>query len=150
MTDVTRAVWWNVPPWLETLLYIGTAVGLLVSALALARYARVALRARPVGSGSAFRLAPAVGRVVADILSHRRLLEDRGAGLAHALLFYGFLGLFIGTCLVFVHDKVVGSPADHDGTVLRTVNRLQDRYARPAAVKFDRQPVAMVRQPARQ
>jgi Fe-S oxidoreductase/nitrate reductase gamma subunit len=107
MTDVTRAVWWNVPPWLETLLYIGTAVGLLVSALALARYARVALRARPVGSGSAFRLAPAVGRVVADILSHRRLLEDRSAGLAHALLFYGFLGLFIGTCLVFVHDKVV-------------------------------------------
>ena len=29
------------------------------------------------------------------------------AGWAHALLFYGFLGLFIGTCLVFVHDRVV-------------------------------------------
>ena len=41
------------------------------------------------------------------MLSHRRLLEDRAAGWAHALLFYGFLGLFIGTCLVFVHDRVV-------------------------------------------
>ncbi len=107
MTDVTRAVWWNVPPWLETLLYVGTAVGLLVSALALARYARVAFRARPVESASSFRLGRALARVLADVLSHRRLLEDRGAGLAHALLFYGFLGLFIGTCLVFVHDRFV-------------------------------------------
>ena len=107
MTDVTRAVWWNVPPWLETLLYVGTAVGLLVSALALARYARVALRARPVGSAAGFRLGPALARVLGEVLSHRRLLEDRGAGWAHALLFYGFLGLFIGTCLVFVHDKIV-------------------------------------------
>ena len=62
MTDVTRAVWWNVPPWLETLLYVGTAVGLLVSALALARYARVVLRARPVGSAAGFRLGPALAR----------------------------------------------------------------------------------------
>ena len=45
--------------------------------------------------------------MIADVLSHRRLLEDRGAGWAHALLFYGFVGLFIGTCLVFVHDRIV-------------------------------------------
>jgi Fe-S oxidoreductase len=49
----------------------------------------------------------AVRRVLSDVLSHRRLFEDRGAGWAHALLFYGFLGLFIGTCLVFVHDRIV-------------------------------------------
>jgi Fe-S oxidoreductase/nitrate reductase gamma subunit len=107
VTDVTRAVWWNVPQWLETLLYLGTAAGLLVSAVALARYARTVLRARPIGPAPGFRLGPALGRVLAEVLSHRRLLEDRAAGWAHALLFYGFLGLFIGTCLVFVHDRVV-------------------------------------------
>jgi Fe-S oxidoreductase len=45
--------------------------------------------------------------VLADVLAHRRLLEDPAAGWAHALLFYGFLGLFVGTCLVFVHDRLV-------------------------------------------
>ena len=107
MTDITRAVWWNVPEWLAALLYIGTAVGLLVSALALARQARLVLRARPIGPASPFRIGPAIARVLGDVLSHRRVLEDRGAGWAHALLFYGFLGLFIGTCLVFVHDRIV-------------------------------------------
>jgi Fe-S oxidoreductase len=107
VSDVTRVVWWNVPPWLVTLLYLGTAAGLAVSTLALARHARAVIRGRPVGPAPGFRLGPAVGRALADLLSHRRLLEDRGAGWAHALLFYGFLGLFIGTCLVFVHDRVV-------------------------------------------
>ena len=107
MTDVTRIVWWNVPPWLAALLYLGTAVGLAVSALALARHARAVIRGRPIGPAPRLRLGRGVRRVLADVLSHRRLLEDRGAGWAHALLFYGFLGLFVGTCLVFVHDRVV-------------------------------------------
>jgi Fe-S oxidoreductase len=107
MADVTRVIWWNVPQWLATLLYVGTAAGLLVSALALARHARTVLRGRAIGPAPGFRLGPAAGRALADVLSHRRLLEDRGAGWAHALIFYGFLGLFIGTCLVFVHDRIV-------------------------------------------
>ena len=107
MTDVTRIVWWNIPAWLATLLYVGTAVGLLVSALALARQARAVLGARRLEAAPAFRAGPALRRVLGDVLSHRRLLEDPGAGWAHALLFYGFLGLFVGTCLVFVHDQVV-------------------------------------------
>lgn len=40
------------------------------------------------------------------MLGHRRLFRDPAAGWAHLLTFYGFLALFIGTCLVFVHDRV--------------------------------------------
>jgi Fe-S oxidoreductase len=107
MTDVTRAVWWNVPGWLVTLLYLGTAVGLAVSAFFLARHLRTILRGRSTGTATPFRLGSALGRVLADVLSHRRLLEDPAAGWAHALLFFGFVGLFVGTCLVFVHDRIV-------------------------------------------
>jgi Fe-S oxidoreductase len=107
VTDVTRVVWWNIPAWLATLLYVGTTVGLLVSAFALARRARAVLGARRLEAAPAFRAGKALRRVLVDVLSHRRLLEDPGAGWAHALLFYGFLGLFVGTCLVFVHDQVV-------------------------------------------
>jgi Fe-S oxidoreductase len=107
MGDVTRTVWWNVPAWLAMLLYVGTALGLAISALALARHARTILRARRLGPGPAVHAGPAVRRVLTEVLSHHRLFEDPGAGWAHALLFYGFLGLFIGTCLVFVHDRMV-------------------------------------------
>jgi Fe-S oxidoreductase len=107
VTDVTRVVWWNVPGWLAALLYLGTAVGLGVSAFILARRARTIVRGRPVSPARGFGLGRAVGRALGDVLSHRRLFEDPGAGWAHALLFYGFLGLFVGTCLVFVHDAVI-------------------------------------------
>jgi Fe-S oxidoreductase len=107
VSEITRVVWWNVPAWLGTLLYVGTAAGVLVSAVALARQARALIRARPLGAAPDFRVGPAVRRVLGDVLSHRRLLEDAPGGWAHALLFYGFLGLFVGTCLVFVHDRVV-------------------------------------------
>ena len=93
--------------WLATLLYVGTAVGLAVSALALARHARTIVRARRLRPAPAFHVAPALRRALTEVLSHRRLFEDPRAGWAHALLFYGFLGLFIGTCLVFVHDRMV-------------------------------------------
>jgi Fe-S oxidoreductase len=105
--DVTRVIWWNVPGWLAAALYVGTALGLLVSGLALARHARRIARGRRPGGARPFRAAPALRRVLGDVLSHRRLFEDPGAGWAHALLFYGFVGLFIGTCLVFVHDTVI-------------------------------------------
>ena len=107
MSDVTRVVWWNVPEWLATLLYVGTAVGLAVSALALARHARTIVRARRLRPAPSFHVAPALRRALTEVFSHRRLFEDPRAGWAHALLFYGFLGLFIGTCLVFVHDRMV-------------------------------------------
>jgi Fe-S oxidoreductase len=106
--EATRVIWWNVPAWLAALLYVGSLVGLLASALALARHARGIARGRRLGQAAApWRPGPAWRRAVRDVLSHRRLLEDPGAGWAHALLFYGFVGLFIGTCLVFVHDTVV-------------------------------------------
>src|SRR5262249_35846110 len=74
LSEVTRAVWWNVPGWMATLLYVGAAAGLLVSALTLARRARTVLRGRPIGSAAPFRLGRVVGRVVGDVLSHRRIL----------------------------------------------------------------------------
>jgi heterodisulfide reductase subunit C len=107
MHEATRVIWWNVPAWLAALLYLGSAAGLLLSALVLARHARRIAGGRRLGASVAWRAGPALRRVLGEVLAHRRLFEDPGAGLAHALLFYGFAGLFVGTCLVFVHDAVV-------------------------------------------
>jgi Fe-S oxidoreductase len=107
MTDVTRVIWWNVPGWLAALLYAGTAAGLLVSALGLARCAGGFRGRRGPAAAGAWRPGPALRRVAGEALGHRRLREDPGAGWAHLLMVYGFLGLFAGTCLVFVHDRIV-------------------------------------------
>jgi Fe-S oxidoreductase/nitrate reductase gamma subunit len=107
MTDVTRAVWWNVPGWLAALLYAGTLAGLAVSAAGLASHLRAIRRGRGLEARRAWRPGPALRRLVGEALGHRRLREDPEAGWAHLLMVYGFLGLFLGTCLVFVHDRIV-------------------------------------------
>ncbi len=105
--EVTRVIWWNVPVWLATALYVGSALGLGLTAWVLAGHALSWWRGRPVSSGVRLALGRAILRTGVEVLGHRRLFRDPDAGLAHLLLFYGFLGLFIGTCLVFVHDKLV-------------------------------------------
>jgi Fe-S oxidoreductase len=107
MNDVTRAVWWNVPGWLALLLYAGTLVGLAASALGLARHLRAIRRGRRLEAPAPWRPGPALRRVLGEAIGHRRLREDPGAGWAHLLMVHGFLGLFVGTCLVFVHDRIV-------------------------------------------
>jgi hypothetical protein len=102
---VTREIWWNVPPWLILALYLGSAAGLAVSAWALARH--LWRPGRPAGGARRLDGWGALGRLGRDVLGHRRLFEDRAAGWAHALTFYGFTALFLGTCLVALHDRVV-------------------------------------------
>jgi Fe-S oxidoreductase/nitrate reductase gamma subunit len=49
-----------------------------------------------------------------DVFSQRLVLRERGPGLFHALLFYGFILLFIGTLIVFVEAdlglRTIGKP----------------------------------------
>lgn len=106
--NVTREIWWNVPGWMALGLYLASAAGLAVTAWALHRVLPLR-RARPAaGSRPAYGAwADAVRRAVVEVLGQRRVRRDAGAGWAHLLLVYGFGGLFIGTCLVFVHDTLV-------------------------------------------
>jgi Fe-S oxidoreductase len=43
--------------------------------------------------------------VLRYLLFHEQLLRDRFSGVAHLSTFYGFLVLFIGTCLVFLEHR---------------------------------------------
>ncbi len=104
--EVTRQVWWNVPAWMTVALYVGVAVALGIAAAIGWRHLRAVLKGRaaeprrPLGAGETAR------RLLVEVLGHRTLLRDRYAGVMHLLLMYGFLGLFVATVLVFLHDKV--------------------------------------------
>jgi Fe-S oxidoreductase/nitrate reductase gamma subunit len=105
--EITRPIWWNVPAWLGLALYLGAAIALGFSAWVGARHAIRWRRGRPVESARSVVLPRALGRLLTEVFTHRRLFRDARAGWAHLLIFYGFLVLFIGTVMVFAHDKLV-------------------------------------------
>src|SRR5262245_40244106 len=103
---VTREIMGNVPGWLSAAFYI-----IAFSALAFAAIS-IAVRLRKHRAGRQDVRRPGTGswlgkvRAAAAYLTfHQKLLDDRLAGTAHLLTFYGFVILFWGTCLVFLeHD----------------------------------------------
>lgn len=105
MNGITREIWWNVPAWLTWTLYVGSALTLGYSAALGWRHLRSWLHGQPASGG--FDVKRGVADVCVEVFGHRKLFRDRWAAVAHLLIFYGFLVLFIGTCLVFVHDRLV-------------------------------------------
>lgn len=105
--EITREVWWNVPGWLALALYAGSALALGFTVWVALRHATRWVRGRPLADARPLAARRALGRVLAEVFAHRRVFQDRAAGWAHLLIFYGFLALFVGTVMVFVHDKLV-------------------------------------------
>lgn len=103
----TREVWWNVPGWLALALYLGSALTVGFAVWVAFDHARRWLRGRPLTAGPPLAPGRALRRLWVEVFAHRRLFQDRAAAWAHLLIFYGFLALFLGTVMVFVHDKLV-------------------------------------------
>jgi Fe-S oxidoreductase/nitrate reductase gamma subunit len=105
--EITRQILGNVPDVLQGAFYVAVflACGLTVG-LFLRRWRRFRHRQRAgTGLWQQRSLLAGVREVISYLTFHQQLLRDRYAGLAHLLMFYGFVVLFIGTCLVFLeHD----------------------------------------------
>ena len=100
----TREVFWNVPPAGVVVMYLLAFAALGVFAYGLARHVRMWRRGRP-----AMRLhpvGPRLAAVVRHVLAHGRLLVDRVAGVYHLAFFWGFVALFAGTTVVFIHQDL--------------------------------------------
>ncbi|HEY8487123.1 MAG TPA: (Fe-S)-binding protein [Limnochordales bacterium] len=102
--EATREVFWNISPAGVVVMYLLAAASMGVFAYGVWRHVRMwrrgkpAHRLRPVG--------PRLARVVRHVLAHGRLLADRVAGLYHLGMFWGFVVLFVGTTVVFVHHDL--------------------------------------------
>jgi Fe-S oxidoreductase/nitrate reductase gamma subunit len=92
-----RDTFWNVPPWAQFLLYALSLVALGVFALGLAQ--RVALWREGKPENRWDRIPERVGLVVRHALLQGRTLAERYPGIMHALIFWGFCVLFLGTVL---------------------------------------------------
>src|SRR5262245_26330390 len=95
---VTREILGNVPGWLSVAFYLFAFSALAIAAIGVAarlRKHRAGRRddVRQPGAGS---WLSKVRTAAAYLTFHQKLLDDRLAGTAHLLTFYGFVVLFWG------------------------------------------------------
>lgn len=107
MTTITREIWWNVPSWMAWALYVGSALTLGYSAWKGWGHLAAWRRGHPAAGSEPVRVGHGLRDLLVELITHRKLFRDREAAQAHLLIFFGFLLLFLGTCLVFIHDKLV-------------------------------------------
>lgn len=105
--EVTRPIWWNVPDWLAAGLYATAALTLGFSVWMAGRHLASWRRARPFPIAGRFDLRQGLFDLASEVLAHRKVFRDPVAAVAHLLIFYGFVVLFLGTVSVFIHDKIV-------------------------------------------
>jgi Fe-S oxidoreductase/nitrate reductase gamma subunit len=90
----TREIFWNIAHhgWMYVLFALSFSLFLY------GLYCRYLLWSK--GRPEPGPLTKDVGRTLWLIFSHKEILRQRGPGVIHGLIFFGFLVLFIGTCLV--------------------------------------------------
>ncbi|RLB68094.1 MAG: hypothetical protein DRH08_01980 [Deltaproteobacteria bacterium] len=98
--EFTREIYWNVGHGVTTLLpmYIltFTAIAVLVNAF----MKRIKVYKQGQSLDRLDQLPVRISKMVKNMLLQSKVIRVKGPGLAHALFFWGFFLLFIGTCLI--------------------------------------------------
>src|SRR4029453_18303185 len=92
-----RDTFWNVPSWAQIALYIGGA--LAIAYLVYGLYQRVMLWRQGLSEDRLDRISERLGLVATHALGQVRTLSQAYPGVMHAIMFWGFLALFMGTVL---------------------------------------------------
>src|SRR3989440_11328950 len=95
-----RDTFWNVPGWAQVALYVGGA--LAVAIFAYGMWQRVSLWRRGVPEHRFDRIPERIRLVLAHALGQARTLSQAYPGVMHAIMFWGFLALFMGTVLATI------------------------------------------------
>src|SRR5262245_3362514 len=113
-----RDTFWNVPPWAQFLLYALSVVAIGVFALGL--WQRVALWREGKPESRLDRIPERIRFLVHHGLLQGRILTQRYPGVMHALMFWGFCALFLGTVLATIdYDITLRLPLGLDFKLLQ-------------------------------
>ena len=101
MTSVPfRDTFWNVPVWAQVALYVGAVVAGTVFVYGLAQRVRLWRGGRPEHRFD--RIPERIALVLKHALGQARTLSQAYPGVMHAMVFWGFLALFMGTVLATI------------------------------------------------
>lgn len=96
----TREIYWNVSGHAWIYLFAIVAAGFWSCGI----YRRVRLWRLGGPAARLDRLPERAGGLLAEVFGQRRQLRDAFAGVAHLLIFYGFMGLLVATALIAVQE----------------------------------------------
>ncbi|HSE92449.1 MAG TPA: heterodisulfide reductase-related iron-sulfur binding cluster, partial [Methylomirabilota bacterium] len=99
-----RDTFWNVPVWAQIALYVGGAVALAI--LGYGTWQRVRLWRQGKPEHRRDRIPERVKLVAMHALGQVRTLSQAYPGVMHAIMFWGFLALFMGTVLATIDYDV--------------------------------------------
>ncbi|HBH03640.1 MAG TPA: hypothetical protein DDZ42_17255 [Candidatus Rokubacteria bacterium] len=95
-----RDTFWNVPGWAQVGLYVGGLVAIAIFVWGLTQRVRLWRQGGPEARFD--RLPERVGLVLTHALGQVRVLSQAYPGVMHAIMFWGFLALFLGTVLATI------------------------------------------------
>jgi Fe-S oxidoreductase/nitrate reductase gamma subunit len=95
-----RDTFWNVPAWAQSALYVGGFVAIAI--LAYGIWQRVRLWRQGLPENRIDHIPERVMLVVRHALGQARVLSQAYPGVMHAIMFWGFLALFMGTVLATI------------------------------------------------
>ncbi len=108
--DATRIVQWNTTPVMIWFMYVTMVLALAVFGYGIWRRVRIWRLGKPAMRWD--HLGERFTRVLVRGFGHANLLKDRVPGVMHALMFFGFVILFIATTVVAINTDL-GIPIMH-------------------------------------
>ncbi|MFQ6089659.1 MAG: heterodisulfide reductase-related iron-sulfur binding cluster [Candidatus Methanofastidiosia archaeon] len=100
--EVTRQIFWNVPEWIQVLMYLFFFITLFIMLFGIFKRFRMWRKGR--GKIEFDNLLRRFKDFLIYGIGHKRILRDRFSGIMHLLIFVGFLVLFIGTDLITIEQ----------------------------------------------
>src|SRR2546428_2564990 len=95
-----RDTFWNVPAWAQVALYVGAVVA--VAVLVYGTWQRIQLWRRGGPEARLDRIPDRMKLVARHAFGQVRTLSEAYPGIMHAIMFWGFLALFLGTVLATI------------------------------------------------
>ena len=95
-----RDTFWNIPPLVQNALYLGALIAIAVFAWGVYRHVRLWRAGLPENRFD--HLGQRVKLVAKHALGQARTLSQAYPGIMHAIMFWGFLALFMGTVLATI------------------------------------------------
>ncbi len=98
--EYTREIYWNVGHGAATLvpMYLLSFAALAILVYVFSRRIKIYKQGKPLNRTD--QLPQRISGMIKNVLLQSKVLKVRGPGLAHALFFWGFFILFLGTCLI--------------------------------------------------
>jgi nitrate reductase gamma subunit len=113
MTEAVRQIYWNIGEVIGSVtVYLTALAAMIVLFYGILRDVATWRKGRPDARLDA--LGERAGELALQTLGQKKVFQDRHPGMMHALIFFGFLGLFIGTDVIAVEEDFTIPLFGHD------------------------------------